>query len=457
LFNFNFDTLQIAGCFFIYFCCMKEKQIFDVHDLNLLRINLLDWVKDFEVACILDSFSEFNLNNSLSCSNYDLIVAVGVNQEISSLQGLDLSGFEQYRSLKPLWHFGFLTYDLKNHFEELISNHVDLMNWPDYYFFSPTILILIKDHKMEIEIAGNSDISDQLIYKQLTGQRNIEFPKAVPVKMNSRISKNNYLQCVESIKKHILRGDIYEVNYCQEFYSHTEFDPYYAYSGLTRISPMPFSCFFKMGPKFLISASPERFIKKTGNKLISQPIKGTAPRSSDLLKDQFFAEQLEKSEKERAENIMIVDLVRNDLSKIAKNRTVKVDELCGVYHFKQVHQLISTISCELRTNSFESIIRATFPMGSMTGAPKINAMKIAEKYEQSKRGLYSGSVGYITPENDFDFNVVIRSLQYNSKNQYLSYQVGGAITGYSDPSREYEECLLKASAIEELLSNSEND
>ncbi|MGB2088637.1 MAG: chorismate-binding protein, partial [Psychroflexus salarius] len=162
--------------------------------------------------------------------------------------------------------------------------------------------------------------------------------------------------------------------------------------------------------------------------------------------------QLATDPKELAENIMIVDLVRNDLSKLATKASVKVDELCRIYTFEQVHQMISTISCELKPNiDFTSILEATFPMGSMTGAPKIEAMKLAEAYETTKRGLYSGSIGYITPNGDFDFNVVIRSLLYNAKRAYLSYMVGSAITDQSIPENEYQECLLKGKALQEIF------
>ena len=149
---------------------------------------------------------------------------------------------------------------------------------------------------------------------------------------------------------------------------------------------------------------------------------------------------------------MIVDLVRNDLSRIAVKNTVKVDELFGIYTFDQVHQMISTISCEVKAETtIKDILQATFPMGSMTGAPKIRAMKLIEKFEETKRGLYSGAIGYISPEGDFDFNVVIRSIQYNTLKMYLSFMVGGAITIASDAELEYQECLVKAKALFEVL------
>ena len=203
-----------------------------------------------------------------------------------------------------------------------------------------------------------------------------------------------------------------------------------------------------------MSATTERYIKKHGNTVISQPIKGTARRSDNKKEDLYLADALSKDEKERSENIMIVDLVRNDLSCTATKGSVRVDELCKVYSFLQVHQMISTISSTIseETNPVD-VLKQHFPMGSMTGAPKISAMKIIEDLEETKRGLYSGSVGYFTPKGDFDFNVIIRSILYNESKKYISYSVGGAITAMSNPLKEYEECLIKAKAMREVLEN----
>jgi para-aminobenzoate synthetase component 1 len=247
------------------------------------------------------------------------------------------------------------------------------------------------------------------------------------------------------------------MNYCIEFYAQKlNVSPIDLYEKLNEVSPTPFSAFLKYHDKSLICASPERYLKKEGTRLISQPIKGTSPRGSNPFIDKANMEYLKTSEKERSENIMITDLVRNDLSRVAKKGKVKVEELCGVYSFRQVHQMISTISAEMDERySWVDAIKATFPMGSMTGAPKLSAMKLIEKYEVTKRGLYSGSVGYVTPEGDFDFNVVIRSMLYNQKKGYLSFMVGGAITALAEPEKEYEECLIKASAIMKVLNAEE--
>jgi len=261
------------------------------------------------------------------------------------------------------------------------------------------------------------------------------------------------LNAAEKIKQHISRGDIYVTNFCQEFFAeHAEIDPLATFLKLNTISPNPFGGFFKWKDNYILSASPERFLAKRGSKLISQPIKGTAKRGKTLAEDEAIKQQLRTHTKELQENVMIVDLVRNDLTKSAKPGTVKTEELFGIYSFNQLHQMISTVVCELQDGlSAIDTIRHSFPMGSMTGAPKISAMRLMEQYERSKRGVYSGAMGYFSPDNDFDFNVVIRTLLYNSAKKYLSFHTGSAITYHANAEQEYEECLLKAKAILEAL------
>ncbi len=226
---------------------------------------------------------------------------------------------------------------------------------------------------------------------------------------------------------------------------------------LLDISPTPFSCFLRQFDKYLFCASPERFIKKKENKLISQPIKGTFPRGKSEMEDRKLVEELRHDHKERSENIMIVDLVRNDLSRTAEKSSVLVEELCHVYTFANVHQLISTVVCKLdKKYTFADSIKNAFPMGSMTGAPKIRAMEIIDESESCKRELFSGAVGYIDPHANYDFNVVIRSIQYNDSKPYLNCIVGGAITSKSKLKDEYKECLLKAQTMMQVLK-SNND
>lgn len=352
------------------------------------------------------------------------------------------------------WQFGFISYDYKNQIEKLSSNHPDGIQFPEKHFFTPQLLFVLDGEKNEMHYNKEHYSSSEIntILNNITTYKLTDSVKQ-SITVKSRISKEDYLDKVAALKNHIQLGNIYEVNFCHEFYAEqVKINPIDYYFLLNEKSPTPFSCFVKHDDNYLLCASPERFIQKTGSKIISQPIKGTIKRGKDRQEDEQLKQILSQDPKERSENVMIVDLVRNDLSKIAQKDSVKVDELCGIYTFPQVHQMISTVRAELKENTtFEEIINALFPMGSMTGAPKISAMKLIEKYESTKRGIYSGTVGYITPEKNVDFNVVIRSITYNQSNNYLSFMVGGAITVLSVPKKEYEECLLKAKAMMEVL------
>ncbi|HEY9082439.1 MAG TPA: aminodeoxychorismate synthase component I [Vicingaceae bacterium] len=353
------------------------------------------------------------------------------------------------------WQFGFISYDYKNRIEKLSSNHPDRIQFPDKHFFTPQLLFILEGDNSQLHYNKEHYSSDEIneILNNISTYKLADDEAKQPITVKSRITKADYLDKVSALKNHIQLGDIYEVNFCQEFYAEdVAINPIDYYFLLNKKSPTPFSCFVKQDDKYLLCASPERFIQKTGNDIISQPIKGTIKRGKDQQEDEQLKKVLFNDQKERSENIMIVDLVRNDLSKIAQKNSVKVDELCGIYTFSQVHQMISTVRAIVKENtSFEEIIQALFPMGSMTGAPKISAMQLIEKYEATKRGIYSGTVGYITPEKNIDFNVVIRSITYNQENNYLSFMVGGAITTLSIPEKEYEECLLKAKAMIEVL------
>jgi len=366
------------------------------------------------------------------------------------------NSFEQLQKFyqqHPDWLFGCLSYDLKNEVETLKSNNNDVLEMPQLLFFRPSVLLLIKvanNNIVELQSTVEPTGIWQSICAQTLGQSNISTTIA-PFK--ARMSQVQYLQKVAKLREHIRLGDVYEINLCQEFFAQpTTVCPISTFWKLNEQAQAPFTAYVQYQQQYLLCYSPERFLKKVGPKLISQPIKGTIKRSYEAAQDEALKQQLYEDPKERAENVMIVDLVRNDLTRNAKFGTIKVEELFGVYSFKTVHHLISTISAVLREGAdFIEALKAAFPMGSMTGAPKIMAMELIEQYEMSKRGWYSGSVGYINPAGDFDFNVVIRSLLYHACKQYLSLQVGGAITYQSEAVREYEECLLKAKGIFEGL------
>ena len=430
---------------------MRTSIIKPIENPTTFKRQLLNWAQQYREIIFLDSNTNYNKDSKYS--NYDLIVAVDAFTAIKTDFSKAFEDLYQYQSHTKDWLFGYLSYDLKNDIEDLKSKNFDGLQFPDLYFFQPKKLFLIKDNTLEIQYLNMCDDEVEDDFDEITNYEseitNYELPK-----INQRISKEKYLEKVSKMLEHIHRGDIYEANFCMEFYANdAQINPSQIYESLNAISEPPFAVYFKNKDNFLISASPERYLKKIDTKIISQPIKGTARRSFDMELDEELKSNLSKDAKERSENIMIVDLVRNDLSHTATKGSVQVEELCQVYTFKQVHQMISTVVSEVdNTTSPIQIIKSTFPMGSMTGAPKISAMQIIEELEETKRGLYSGAVGYFTPNGDFDFNVVIRSILYNSSNQYLSFSVGSAITSQSIPENEYEECLLKAKAMFEVLN-----
>jgi para-aminobenzoate synthetase component 1 len=411
------------------------------------KSQLLAWSQQFREVVFLDS-NEYHQNHS----SYDYVLAVDAFTSVKTDFHNAFEDLHQYQSQTKDWLFGYLSYDLKNDIEDLKSTNFDGLDFPDLYFFQPKKLFLIKENQVEIAYLNMCDDEVEDDFEEIITSISILHLASSNI-IKQRISKEKYLEKVFKMLEHIHRGDIYEANFCMEFYAeNVQIEPLDVYQKLNAISESPFAVFFKNDKQYLMSASPERYLKKQETKVISQPIKGTSKRFDDLEMDENSKKLLSENPKERSENIMIVDLVRNDLSKTATKDSVKVEELCVIYTFKQVHQMISTVvsSVEHTTSPIE-IIKTTFPMGSMTGAPKISAMNIIENLEETKRGLYSGAVGYFAPNGDFDFNVVIRSILYNAKNQYLSFSVGSAITSLSEPEKEYEECLLKAKAMFEVL------
>ena len=409
---------------------------------------LLDWSQQFREVVFMDSNDypqEF--------SSFDAILAVDAFTLIQTDYHNAFEDLQQYQQTTKDWLFGYLSYDLKNDSEDLQSNNIDGLDFPDLFFFQPKKLFLLKGNQVVIHYLNLCDDEvDEDWDTILARVPNATIDTSV-VTVQPRISKESYVKKVSTLLDHLHRGDLYEANFCMEFYAeNTTINPLDKFDKLNAISQTPFAVYFKNNQQFLLSATPERYLRKEGEQLISQPIKGTAKRFQDKTEDEKSKLNLATDPKERAENIMITDLVRNDLSRTAQKGTVQVQELCGIYSFQQVHQMISTITSKL-DNKFSNVdvLRMTFPMGSMTGAPKISAMKIIEELEVTKRGLYSGAIGYFSPNGNFDFNVVIRSILYNQDKKYLSFSVGSAITSLSNPENEYEECLLKAKAMHEVL------
>ena len=428
---------------------MRVSEFYTIDNPSLFKEQLLYWAQQFREVAFLDSN-----NYPQAYSSYDCMLAVDAFTLLQTDYHNAFEDLKQYQQTTKDWLFGYLSYDLKNDSERLQSNNFDGLDFPDLFFFQPKKIFLLKGNQLETRYLHLCDDELQEDYHDITTIVPQQSTASDSVMVQARIDQKKYLEQVQKMQEYIHKGDIYEANFCMEFYAeNATIQPLEKFQKLNAISQPPFAVFLKNNQQYLLSATPERYLRKEGEDLISQPIKGTAKRYEDPVADEKAKDDLASNPKERAENIMITDLVRNDLSRTAQKGSVQVEELCGIYSFMQVHQMISTITSKMDEKySVIDVLRLTFPMGSMTGAPKISAMKIIEELEATKRGLYSGAVGYFTPEGDFDFNVVIRSILYNQKKQYLSFSVGSAITALSVPEQEYEECLLKAKAMKSVLA-----
>lgn len=407
---------------------------------------MLNWVKPFNIFCLLDNHQYHFEEPAFEC-----LMAAGSKRSFESAAGNTFSQLKVFYNEEKDWLFGHFSYDLKNEMEQLVSMNFDGIGFPDCHFFVPEIVLQLSNEQLTIFCEEDAES----IYAAIEATSPvIEEANSPSLSIQNRITPTDYLSIVRKLQQHILRGDCYEINFCQEFYAEQAvIDPLFVYEKLAKLSPNPFSALYKFKDRYCICASPERYLKKSGDRIFSQPIKGTAKRNMDNLEqDEAQKDNLLVSEKDKSENVIVVDLVRNDLSRVCKEGSVQVDELFGIYSFPQVHQMISTISGDVKDHlDWIDIVQSTFPMGSMTGAPKKRVMELIERYEHTKRGLFSGAIGYVDPAGDFDFNVVIRSVLYNASLKYLSFQAGSAITFYSNPEEEYEECLLKAAAMKSIL------
>ncbi len=424
---------------------MKYTQHFIVENFSTFKQQLLQFANSFNSCCYLDNNDYQN-----NWKQQELLVAFDACEIFLLQEREQLTAFQNFLHVnKNSWVFGNLNYDLKNTIDDyLTSAKQDFIGFDNLSFFIPEYVVI--GSSSSIAIYSNK-LAPEIVFENICNQKLAKNVVENKVNIQPRIAKEAYINIINKLRQHIQRGDCYEINFCQEFYSEdSQINPLQVFTNLNNFSPNPFSCFYKAKNKYLLCGSPERYIKRTGNLIYSQPIKGTAARS--LVNDEAQKTTLLNSKKEQSENVMVVDLVRNDLSKICKKGTVKVEELFGIYTYPQVHQMVSTISGQLIDNvCFTDILKATFPMGSMTGAPKRKVMELIETYEQTKRGIFSGAVGYIAPDGNFDFNVVIRSIMYNADTKYVNFLVGSGITWYSNAEDEYEECMLKAEAMRKVL------
>jgi para-aminobenzoate synthetase component 1 len=410
---------------------------------------MLSWANRFSIFCLLD-----NNNYNFSTPAFECILAAG------SRRSLYISGPDAFEKLKlffdesPSWLFGHIGYEITSDRNENEDEKVSTGEFAPGFFFEPEIILQLNEGRLAITSAGSGA---EEIFNSIN--KEIELPQLaskLQLQVGAGVNREEYVDIINALKDHIRRGDCYEINFCQRFFvDGVSIDPIQTYQELVAASPMPFAALYKLHENFCICASPERYLKKSGTMVTSQPMKGTSKRiPNNAEADAANKNYLLRSSKEKSENVMVVDLVRNDLSKICKEGSVVVDELFGVYSFPTVHQMTSTISGIMRDDlHWTAALSATFPMGSMTGAPKKRVMELIARYEKMDRGLFSGSIGYVTPDRDFDFNVVIRSIFYNDFEKKLSFYAGSGITFYSDAEDEYEECKLKTNAILSVLAS----
>ncbi len=410
-----------------------------------LKMKMLNWANQFNIFCLLD-----NNGYDFEQPAFECLMAVGCSRSYSFTGIDDFAALQKFYDANPSWLFGHLGYNAASNSYEKASE-TDI-NFGKGFFFEPETIIKISGNKISVI---KSKIVVSVILEDI---KNFTIPIGEEINslnITPTFSKEEYLNKIAVLQQHIKRGDCYEINFCQQFIAEDAFiNVIETYKNLSSVSPAPFGSFYKLNNNYCLCTSPERFLQKKGTQLISQPIKGTSRREVDILKDEANKKYLIESTKEKSENVMVVDLVRNDMSMVCEKGSVKVKELFGIYSFPQVHQMISTIQGTLSADkTFTDAIEACFPMGSMTGAPKKSVMQLIEKYEKGERCLFSGSIGYITPDGDFDFNVVIRSIFYNQSKNQLSFFAGSGITFYSKAEEEYEECMMKAAAIIEILTN----
>ncbi|HSC54638.1 MAG TPA: anthranilate synthase component I family protein [Phnomibacter sp.] len=430
---------------------MLTNTTFAVQDFTAFKLQLLNWANRFNSCCFLDNHLYPSPWHVQEC-----LLAVGTKASVHAQAGNALYALQTFLDEhKGQWVFGNLGFGLQQETEQLLSRHTSQhLGFDDLHFFVPELVLQCRPGSVDI-MAASTEAAQHAYESICTTSADSAAPIKQSITVQPRVSEQEYLQVIDVLKQHIKRGDCYEINYCQEFVAdNVQLNPVDLYARLSRLSPNPFSCYYKVEQSHLACASPERYLLKQGHKIISQPIKGTAQRNlQNAVEDAAEKKALQQSQKDQRENVMVVDLVRNDLAKLCNNGTVKVQELFGVYSYPQVHQMISTIEGDLRNDvTFADIIQATFPMGSMTGAPKKRVLELIDKYEVSARGIFSGAVGYFHPSGNFDFNVVIRSMVYNEAERQLSFHVGSGITYYSNAAAEYEECKWKAAAIQKVLA-----
>lgn len=425
-----------------------DKDKFNLADHTDLKIKMLNWANRFSIFCLLDN-NGYNFEDPA----FECLLAAGCVRSFNFPEENSFASFQAFIDESPSWLFGHLGYNAAGN--AYATDNKAESDFGRGFFFEPEFVLRVAGGNIEVL---KSNVAVEILMEQIQESSSAVNNTGTIVNIFSATSREEYLHDIKKLQDHIHRGDCYEINYCLHFFAeNTCIDPLSVYVKLAAISPAPFGAFYKLNDQYCLCAAPERFLKKTCRQLLSQPIKGTAKRNhSNPVADKLNKENLLSSAKDKSENVMIVDLVRNDMSTVCEKDSVKVTELFGIYSFPQVHQMISSIEGSLEEGKkMTDAIEACYPPGSMTGAPKHKVMELIEKYEKHQRGLFSGSIGYITPWGDFDLNVVIRTIFYNRAKEKLSFAAGSGITFNSNAAEEYEECLAKTEGILKTLQSDE--
>lgn len=351
---------------------------------------------------------------------------------------------------------GYFSYDIGRVIEKMPKSAKEDVSIPDSYFlfYDNVIIFDLRNKKTYITALGIKEDSEKSIkdIEEKIKQGKVEFNIVLDKKSEfiSNFSREEYIDAVKQVKEYIKEGHTYIANLTQRFQCDYNSNPFDTYISLRSINKAPFSCYLNLEDFQIISSSPERFLKVFNNEVETRPIKGTRPRGINKIEDEKNREELLNSEKDKSELLMIVDLERNDLSKVCKPFSVKVTELFKLEEYSTVFHLVSTVIGELNNNvSSVKCIRECFPGGSITGAPKIRSMEIIEELEGIRRGIYTGAIGYFDLRGNCDFNIVIRTILTKDNKAYFG--VGGGITIESDEEMEYEETLDKAKALMRVL------
>ncbi len=437
--------------------------------------NFIEVIKNREFPFYLDSggyfkrlgkYSFFGFNPLYTFNFKNGVVNINKNGKIEKLNIAPFdylkNALEQFKVIKENKKFpfqggfvGYLSYELGKYIEELPDSRSDDYNLPEIYFGVYDVIYVYDYLKNRLYIAGynfgeNSEKKVELYKEALKNIKADDSNFKIGKHLESNFTKEKFKDTISQAKEYIFAGDIYQVNLSQRFHTDFSGDAYEFYKNFRNISPAPFGAFLDYGSFQILSNSPERYLLISNDHIETRPIKGTRKRGKDSVEDEMLKQELINSDKDKAEHLMIVDLERNDLGRIAKFNSVKVSEFEIIETYANVHHMVSTVEAKIdKRFHIVDCIKNSYPGGSITGAPKIRAMEIIDELEPTYRSVYTGSIGYISFDDDLDLNIAIRTAII--KDNTIYFQVGGGIVADSDPEDEYIETIVKAESFTKTL------